>query len=256
MKSPRSGIVPALTTASFCAPLRARIVPARRSQVMRGRSSPNSARGVAAVEHVEHVLEQLAAQLGVRVRARDERVELIDRRRSPRSPRSRRSAARARRARCAARRSARSRPSRMRRATTAHSSRSARNFGKIRPLLVPPTPWPERPIRCSPRATDFGDSTWITRSTAPMSMPSSSDEVATRQGSSPAFRSSSIVVRSSRASEPWWARAISNGAASPGWRLPSAASSLSRSASRSAARRLLTKTIVERCVRTSSSSSG
>ena len=37
--------------------------------------------------------------------------------------------------------------------------------------------------RCSPRATDFGLSTWITRSTAPMSMPSSRLDVATRQGS-------------------------------------------------------------------------
>ena len=68
------------------------------------------------------------------------------------------------------------RPSRMSRATTAHSSRSARNFGKIRPLLVSPTLWPARPMRCRPRATDFGDSTCSTRSTAPMSMPSSSDE--------------------------------------------------------------------------------
>ena len=42
-----------------------------------------------------------------------------------------------------------------------------------------------------------------------MSMPSSSELVATRQGSSPAFSSSSTFVRSSRASEPWWARAIS-----------------------------------------------
>ena len=73
-------------------------------------------------------------------------------------------------------------PSRIRRATTAHSSRSPRNLGKIRPLETSPSPWPARPIRCSPRVTDFGDSTWITRSTAPMSMPSSSDEVATRQG--------------------------------------------------------------------------
>ena len=32
------------------------------------------------------------------------------------------------------------RPSRMRRATTVHSSRSARNFGKMRPLAVSPTP--------------------------------------------------------------------------------------------------------------------
>ena len=47
--------------------------------------------------------------------------------------------------------------------------------------------------RCRPRATDFGDSTWITRSTAPMSMPSSSDEVATRHGIAARLQSSSIV---------------------------------------------------------------
>ena len=40
-------------------------------------------------------------------------------------------------------------------------------------------------------------------------MPSSSDEVATRQGISPFFSSSSTSTRCSRASEPWWARAIS-----------------------------------------------
>ncbi len=76
-------------------------------------------------------------------------------------------------------------PSRMRLATTAHSSRSARNFGKMRPRETSPTLWPARPMRCRPAVTDLGDSTWITRSTAPMSIPSSSDEVATRQGSSP-----------------------------------------------------------------------
>ena len=69
--------------------------------------------------------------------------------------------------------------------------------------------WPARPIRCRPRVTDFGDSTWMTRSTAPMSIPSSSEEVATRQGSSPDFSISSTTERSSWESEPWWARAIS-----------------------------------------------
>ena len=74
-------------------------------------------------------------------------------------------------------------PSRIRRATTAHSRRSARNFGKMRPFETSPRLWPARPTRWRPRVTDFGDSTWITRSTAPMSIPSSSDEVATRHGS-------------------------------------------------------------------------
>ena len=132
-------------------------------------------------------------------------------------------------------------PSSMRLTTTADSSKSARNFGKMRPLETAPRSWPARPTRCRPRATDFGDSTWMTRSTAPMSMPSSSDEVATRHGISPAFSSSSISTRCSRASDPWCARATSF-----------SASSLRRSASRSARRRLLTKTIVERCASTSS----
>ena len=42
-----------------------------------------------------------------------------------------------------------------------------------------------------------------------MSMPSSSDEVATRQGSWPDLSISSTTRRSSWASEPWWARATS-----------------------------------------------
>ena len=136
-------------------------------------------------------------------------------------------------------------PARIARATTADSSRSARNFGKIRPFETECSSCPARPTRCRPRATDFGLSTWMTRSTAPMSMPSSSDEVATRHGIFPAFRSSSTTNRCSRASDPWCARASS-----------SSASSLIRSASRSARRRLLTKTMVERCARTSSRIAG
>ena len=75
-------------------------------------------------------------------------------------------------------------------------------------------------------------------------MPSSSDDVATRHGISPFFRSSSISSRCSRASDPWWARAISRRSPSS---TSSFASSFRRSARRSASRRLLTKTIVERC---------
>jgi hypothetical protein len=78
-----------------------------------------------------------------------------------------------------------------------------------------------------------------------MSIPSSSEEVATSTGISPFFKSSSTSSRCSRASEPWCARAISF-----------SASSFSRSARRSASRRLLTKQMVERCDSTSSSSLG
>ncbi len=118
-------------------------------------------------------------------------------------------------------------------------------MGKIRPRLTSPTEWPARPIRCRPRATDLGDSTWMTRSTAPMSIPSSRLEVATRHGSSPALSISSTTVRSSRASEPWCERASS-----------SPAISFRRRAIRSALRRLLTNMIVDLCWRMSSSSSG
>jgi hypothetical protein len=100
-------------------------------------------------------------------------------------------------------------PRRISRATTAHSRRSERNLGKIRPFETSPSEWPARPTRCRPRVTDFGDSIWITRSIAPMSMPSSSDEVAIRQGRSPDLSISSTTSRSSWESEPWWARAIS-----------------------------------------------
>ena len=93
-------------------------------------------------------------------------------------------------------------PTCIRPATTAAEIRSPRNFGNITPWLGAPTWCPARPIRCSPLATDGGDSTWITRSTAPMSMPSSSDDVATTAGSRPVFSSSSISDRCSRDTDP------------------------------------------------------
>ena len=61
---------------------------------------------------------------------------------------------------------------------------------------------PARPIRCSPAATDGGASIWITRSMAPMSIPSSRLEVATSAGRRPAFNASSISRRCSRAMLP------------------------------------------------------
>jgi hypothetical protein len=111
------------------------------------------------------------------------------------------------------------------------------------PRLTAPTWWPARPMRWSPDATELGASTWMTRSTAPMSMPSSSELVATTAGSRPALRSSSISVRCSRLTEPWWARASSV-----------SASSLRLAHSRSARRRELANTMVERWARISSTS--
>ena len=132
-------------------------------------------------------------------------------------------------------------PVRMRSTTTAISSRSPRYFGKILPVLGSPTWWPARPMRCRPRLTAPGDSTWMTRSTVPMSMPSSRLLVATSARSRPVLSSSSTRSRCSRAIEPWCACTSS-----------SPASSLSRAARRSASRRALQKMSVVRCARMSS----
>ena len=55
--------------------------------------------------------------------------------------------------------------------------------------------WPERPTRCSSVAIRCGDPTWQTRSTWPMSMPSSSDAVATSAFSAPVFSRCSASSR-------------------------------------------------------------
>ena len=104
-------------------------------------------------------------------------------------------------------------PAFMRSATSAHCTRSPRYLGNSTPRLTAPTWCPARPTRCSPAATVGGDSTWTTRSTAPMSMPSSRLEVATTAGSRPLFSASSTMARCSRETEPWWAAAT-------GWKSP------------------------------------
>ena len=53
-------------------------------------------------------------------------------------------------------------------------------------------------MRCMPLATEGGASIWMTRSTAPMSMPSSSVEVAQRARIWPAFNCSSMTERCAR----------------------------------------------------------
>ena len=93
-------------------------------------------------------------------------------------------------------------------------------------------------------ATAPGDSTWMTRSTAPMSMPSSRLEVATRPRSSPRFSWSSMTTRCSRASEPWWA--LTSSPVAPASMPSVSASSLRRAARRSARRRALQKMMVLR----------
>ena len=168
-------------------------------------------------------------------------------------------------------------PVRIRSTDTAVWARSPRCLGKSTPRLTSPTWWPARPTRCRALATLGGDSIWMTRSTAPMSMPSSRLLVATTAGSRPRLRSSSMIARCSLETEPWWALAmiVSAPLLCPDWAmtwaggLPVRASSasarsparssarvvaisLSRAVSRSASRRELAKTMVERCCSTRS----
>ena len=238
-------MVPPLRMATRSAPCAGGQRPAMRSHVMRGRSSAKLVRRVAARQHVEHALEDGARQVGKRRRAAHRGEQVVDAPRLDRRP-SPPSAARARRAGCAGSASPRPRPSCIARVTAAQASRSPRNFGKTIPSLTASTWWPARPMRCMPLATDGGASIWMTRSTAPMSMPSSSDEVATSAGMRPRLQRVFDLERAARAP-------ASRGAPA---RCVSPASSLSAPASRSARRRLLTKISVERCARTSSSSRG
>ena len=83
--------------------------------------------------------------------------------------------------------------------------------------------------------------TWITRSTSPMSIPSSSDAVATIARRRPAFSRSSASSRRSRDRLPWWLATASSPSSFESW-----------AAMRSAILRVFTKTSVVRCVRISS----
>ena len=58
-------------------------------------------------------------------------------------------------------------------------------------------------MRCSATAIERGEPIWQTRSTVPMSMPSSSDAVATTARSSPLFSRASASRRSARERLPW-----------------------------------------------------
>ena len=77
-----------------------------------------------------------------------------------------------------------------------------RRFGKMMPALTSSMRWPARPIRCRPLVTDGGASICTTRSMAPMSIPSSRDDVATSAFRRPALSRSSISIRCARASDP------------------------------------------------------
>ena len=117
-----------------------------------------------------------------------------------------------------------------------HSTSSSRVIGYRRPFGVPPRLCPERPTRCRKVAMLRGEAIWQTISIGPMSMPSSSDAVATSARSSPARSCDSTRCRRSFDRLPWCAATAS-----------SPSRSASRCATRSAMRRVLTKTSVVRC---------
>ena len=79
-----------------------------------------------------------------------------------------------------------------RRIRSAHRAWSRRSG----PSGLAPTQCPDRPTRCSATAMERGEPIWQTRSTVPMSMPSSSEAVATTARSSPFFRRASASSRS------------------------------------------------------------
>ena len=160
---------------------------------------------VAAREHVEHRLERVARQVGEVRAAPDEREEVVDR---PVVDRARRDdllrehvewAARVAHLLDEALRASGGRPPSPRAGRRATSGRSCRCSARRRGGR------PARPA--ASRATEPGDSTSTTRSTVPMSMPSSSDDVATSPRRRPDFSSSS-TSRCSRASEPWCAHEL------------------------------------------------
>src|SRR5205814_1556878 len=63
---------------------------------------------------------------------------------------------------------------------------------------------PARPTRCKRVAMERDAPIWMTRSTSPMSMPSSSEAVATRTLSSPALSLCSASCRRGADKLPWW----------------------------------------------------
>ena len=68
-----------------------------------------------------------------------------------------------------------------------HSTRSSSDSGNKRPFGVAPTACPERPTRCTNAEMERGEPSWQTRSTSPISIPSSSEAVATSALSFPDF---------------------------------------------------------------------
>ena len=164
----------------------------------------------------------------------------------PTPPRRRsrpRSAGRARRAAASGMTTWSSSPSCTARTIAAHSTRSSRVSGKTRPLGTPPMMCPERPTRCRNVAMRCGEEIWQTRSTWPMSMPSSREAVATTTLSLPSRSRCSASRRASFERLPWCAATNSAPSRSESW-----------CAMRSASRRVFTVMSVVRCDSMSSTS--
>ena len=134
-------------------------------------------------------------------------------------------------------------PARSPRTSAAQSRSSSRLMGKKRAFGVAPLQWPERPARCNATWSAPGLPSCTTRSTVPMSMPSSSDAVATMAWSDPDLSRSSASSRRARERLPWWAATF-----------PSPSRSESAWEARSASLRVFTKTSVVRFSRASSAS--
>ena len=137
-------------------------------------------------EHFEHRLVILARQVAIRIGAADT-ARTARPHPSRRRRRRRRSAGREYRAAPCGISTRSSRPSRTARTRARHSISSSRLRAKSRPFGTRPSECPARPTRCRNVAIERGVPSWQTRSMWPMSMPSSSDAVATTAFSSPAF---------------------------------------------------------------------
>ena len=137
-------------------------------------------------------------------------------------------------------------PSRMRRATTAHSSRSARNLGKIRPLETSPTPWPARPMRWRPRGDRLGRLD-LEHEVHGAHVDAQLERRGGHEARQLARLQQVLDHQALLARERAVVRAGDVGRHGVGRAGSSPASSFSRTARRSAPRRLFTKMIVERC---------
>ena len=215
--------------------------PVDRVVVQVGRA-PAAPGRVALGEHLQDLLEFLRGQVRVGLRAAEGVEQLVH---APFAAGDfrRRSAARARRAASAARGSCRAR-----RAARCRAGRCTRRGRRARAGTAAPSGSRRSHAPRGRRAggsaeISRGEPIWQTRSMSPMSMPSSSDEVAISAFSSPAFSRVSALRRCSFDRLPWWQATCS-----------APMRSARKRVARSARRRLLTKMSVVRCARISSAS--